>query len=88
MDKIRNIFAVVLLCLVQQALAQKTVSGTVTEDFGGSSEPCIGVNVTFQNAQKRIITGTVTDFNGKYSIKVPEEEKGQLTLVFSYFGMK
>lgn len=88
MDKIRNIFAVVLLCLVQQALAQKTVSGTVTEDFGGSSEPCIGVNVTFQNAQKRIITGTVTDFNGKYSIKVPEEEKGQLTLVFSYIGMK
>ena len=88
MNKIRNILAVLLLCLVQQAMAQKTVTGTVTEDFGGSAEPCIGVNVTFQNAQKRIISGTVTDFNGKYSIKVPEDEKGQLTLVFSYIGMK
>lgn len=88
MDKIRNIIALMLICLVQQAMAQKMVTGTVTEDFGGSSEPCIGVNVTFQNAQKRIISGTVTDFNGKYSIKVPANEKGQLTLVFSYIGMK
>lgn len=88
MDKIRNILAVLLVCLVQQAMAQKTVTGTVTEDFGNSSEPCIGVNVTFQNAQKRIINGTVTDFNGKYSIKVPADEKGQFTIVFSYIGMK
>lgn len=88
MNKIKYIFATLLLCIVQQASAQKTVSGTVTEDFGGSAEPCIGVNVTFQNAQKRIITGTVTDFNGKYSLKVPEDEKGTLTVVFSYIGMK
>lgn len=88
MDKIRNIITVLLLCLIQQAVAQKVVTGTVTESFGGSSEPCIGVNVTFQNAQKRIINGTVTDFNGNYSIKVPTNEKGQLTLVFSYIGMK
>lgn len=88
MDKIRNILVVMLLCLVQQAMAQKTISGTVTEDFGGSAEPCIGVNVTFQNAQKRIIAGTVTDFNGKYSLKVPANEKGKLYVVFSYIGMK
>ena len=87
MDIIKNILTVLLLCLVQQVLAQKTVSGTVTEDFAGSAEPCIGVNVTFQNAQKRIIAGTVTDFNGQYSLKVPANEKGALTLVFSYIGM-
>ncbi len=87
MNKIRNILAVVLLFLAHHAMAQQTVSGTVTEDFGGSLEPCIGVNVTFQNAQKRIISGTVTDFNGKYSLKVPEDEKN-LSLVFSYIGMK
>ncbi len=88
MDKLRNIVAVLLLCVVQSAMAQKVVTGTVTEDFAGMPEPCIGVNVTFQNAQKRTINGTVTDFNGKYSIKVPENEKGKLTLVFSYIGMK
>ena len=88
MEKIRNIMIALLLCLTTQAMAQKTVSGTVTEDFGGQAEPCIGVNVTFQNAQKRIIAGVVTDFNGNYSLKVPTNEKGQLTLVFSYIGMK
>ena len=87
MDIIKNILTVLLLCLVQQVMAQKTVSGTVTEDFAGSAGPCIGVNVTFQNAQKRIIAGTVTDFNGQYSLKVPANEKGALTLVFSYIGM-
>ena len=88
MDRIKSILTILIICLVQQAWAQKTVSGTVTEDFAGSAEPCIGVNVTFQNAQKRIIVGTVTDFNGQYSLKVPADEKGELTLVFSYIGMK
>ncbi len=88
MDRIKSILTVLMICLVQQAWAQKMVSGTVTEDFAGSAEPCIGVNVTFQNAQKRIIAGTVTDFNGQYSLKVPTGEKGELTLVFSYIGMK
>ena len=88
MDRIKSILTVLMICLVQQAWAQKMVSGTVTEDFAGSAEPCIGVNVTFQNTQKRIIAGTVTDFNGQYSLKVPTGEKGELTLVFSYIGMK
>lgn len=88
MDKIKNILIIALLCLVQQAMAQKTVTGTVTEMLGGKAEPCIGVNVTFQNAQKRTLGGTVTDFNGNYSLKVPADEKGQLYIVFSYIGMK
>ena len=37
MDIIKNILTVLLLCLVQQVMAQKTVSGTVTEDFAGSA---------------------------------------------------
>lgn len=77
-----------LLCLVAlHTQAQGTVTGTVTETFGGAKEPCIGVNVTFQNSQNRIVTGITTDINGKYSIKVPAGERG-LTLVFSYIGMK
>ena len=87
MKQFRYILMLFLMCLVQSAAAQKTVSGTVTEMMGSSAEPCIGVNVTIVNSQDRIVTGTVTDFNGKYSLKVPSE-KGKLTLVFSYIGMK
>ena len=80
--------ALLMLCVTTlQAIAQDVVTGTVVEKLGNSNEPCIGVNVTFQNSQNRIVTGAVTDFNGKYSLKVPAGEKG-LTLVFSYIGMK
>ena len=74
-----------LVGVVCTSSAQNTISGTVTEMFGKSVEPCIGVNVTFVNAQNRIITGVTTDFNGQYSMKVPNEKN--LTVVFSYIGM-
>ena len=72
---------------VQAIMAQKTITGVVTEKMGNNLEPCIGVNVAFVNNQNRILTGTVTDFNGQYSLKVPDG-KEQLTLKFSYVGMK
>lgn len=77
-----------MLCVISTVTAQTTVSGTVTETIGSSDEACIGVNVTFVNSQNRIIAGTVTDLNGRYSLKVPTNEKGQLSLSFSYIGMK
>ena len=86
-DMKHKIILTLLLCLCTLGMrAQDVVTGNVTEMFGNSKEACIGVNVTFQNSQNRIVTGTVTDFNGNYSLKVPAE-KG-LTLVFSYIGMK
>lgn len=85
--KIKHILLILFVMVVQAALAQKTLTGVVTEKIGNSTEPCIGVNVTFVNSQNRIIVGTVTDFNGQYSLKVPTD-KGQLTLKFSYIGMK
>ena len=39
MDKIKNIIIVLLLCVAHQAVAQKMVTGTVTEIFAGSEEP-------------------------------------------------
>ena len=75
------------MCMAALSAAAQTVTGTVSEMFGSAKEPAIGVNVTFQNSQNRIVTGVTTDFNGKYSLKVPAGEKG-LTLVFSYIGMK
>lgn len=56
--------------------AQREVSGTVSlKDTG---EPEIGVNVVVTGTS----TGTITDFDGNYTITVPEGK----TLTFSYLG--
>ena len=58
------------------AIAQRTISGTVTDPSG---ETLIGTSILVKGTS----TGTVTDFDGTYSIDVPE---GATTLVFSYTG--
>lgn len=72
---------------VLPAAAQQVITGTVTEMIGNDEEPCIGVNVTFVNAQNRIVAGTVTDFSGMYTLQVPADAKN-LSVQFSYIGMK
>ena len=59
------------------AMAQITVTGNVKDDSG---EPIIGANVLV----KGTTNGTITDFDGNYSISVPSNA----TLVFSYVGYK
>ena len=59
------------------ATAQRTVSGTVTDESG---ETVPGVNVVL----KGTTTGTTTDLDGKYRLSVPEEGG---TLVFSFIGL-
>ena len=56
--------------------AQRTVSGTVTDQSG---EPLIGASVLVKGTS----AGTVTDIDGKYSVEVPE---GSNTVVISYTG--
>ncbi len=53
-----------------------TVTGVVTSEEG---EPLIGATVLVKNTP----TGTVTDFNGSYSIQAPSEAS---ILIFSYVG--
>lgn len=60
---------------IHTAWAQTTITGRVTDNSG----PLPGVNVVVQNTT----IGTVTDFDGNYSINVPD---GATTLVFSYIG--
>jgi TonB-linked SusC/RagA family outer membrane protein len=75
--KFNGILALFLALVVQISFAQeKTVSGTVTDSSG--SLP--GVSVIIKGSS----TGTETDFDGKYSIKV---NKGAV-LVFRYLGYK
>ena len=68
---------ILLLCLVTAmvAKAQTTITGTVVDP---SNEPLIGVTVQVVGQQG----GTVTDFDGNYSIKAPDGA----SLKFSYIG--
>jgi TonB-linked SusC/RagA family outer membrane protein len=58
------------------AIAQRTISGTVSD---ASGETLIGASILVKGTS----TGTITDFDGTYSLEVPE---GATTLVFSYTG--
>lgn len=71
------LIAAVCLGWASIAPAQRTITGAVTDAETG--EPLIGANVLIQG----VSSGTVTDFDGKYDLKVPEEAK---KLEFSYTG--
>ncbi len=72
--------AFLLFAGVNFAYAQtKTISGTVTSADNGSALPGVTVQV------KGTTNGTVTDFNGKYSLSV---SNNATALIFSFVGMK
>lgn len=71
--KLQFLLLLVLSLIGTTLVAQ--VTGTVTSDDG---QPLIGVNVIVKGTS----TGTITDYDGKYSVDASE---GQ-TLVFSYIG--
>ena len=68
----------IVLFSVGMLMAQRTVTGTVTDDGG---ETLIGATVQ----AKGTTVGTVTDIDGKYSLEVPD---GATALVFSYTGFQ
>ncbi|WP_341214850.1 TonB-dependent receptor [uncultured Wocania sp.] len=58
--------------------SSKTITGTVLDD---SNTPALGVNIVVEGTS----TGTTTDFDGNYSIKIPD---GGTALTFSFLGFK
>lgn len=78
----KNVYKILSVCLtllvlsVSSAYAQKTVTGTVLDEFG-MGLPGVSILV------KGTTTGTATDIDGKYSLSVPND---QATLVFSFIG--
>lgn len=78
----KNVYKILSVCLTLLVLsagaayAQKTVSGTVLDEFGVGLP---GVSVLV----KGTTTGTATDIDGKYSLSVAND---QATLVFSFIG--
>lgn len=75
MKKLSLVLGLVLFSL-GTILAQRTVTGTVTDENG---EVLIGASVLV----KGTTSGTVTELDGSYSVRVPE---GGSVLVFSYTG--
>ena len=79
MKKIALLLAIFTIGL-QSVMAQtKEITGTVTSSDDGSSMPGVTVSV------KGTTLGTITDFEGAYEIRVPQEAS---TLVFSFVGMQ
>lgn len=71
--KIFSLAIAMLICFVAFA-QEKTITGIVSDNLG----PLPGANVVVKGTNR----GTLTDFDGKYSIKAKEGE----TLVFSFTG--
>ncbi|MBN8679692.1 MAG: TonB-dependent receptor [Chitinophagales bacterium] len=74
----KQLCTTILLCLmvVAGAYAQRTISGTVTDQSG---EALIGATVAVKNTS----VGAVTDVDGRYTIQVA---KSDAILMFSYTG--
>ena len=65
--------------LIQQPVDNKYVKGRVVDAI--TQEPVIGANIIIKNTT----TGVLSDVDGYFSIRMPNEEK-ELTLVISYIG--
>lgn len=71
------LLVLIAMAMCNFAIAQRTITGTVTDAENG--EPLIGANILVVGTS----TGTVTDFDGTYSLNVPEDAT---ELEFSYTG--
>jgi TonB-dependent starch-binding outer membrane protein SusC len=75
MKKVSFILAF-LLFAVGIAIAQRTVTGTITDQ---KNEPMVGASVLV----KGTTTGVISDIDGRYILNVPA---GGITLIFSFAG--
>ena len=80
MRKLALLFAALLLCAGAVFGQEKTVSGTVMSSV--DNLPVIGAAVQVKGAES---VGTITDFDGKFTITLPE---GTTTLVVSFMGLQ
>ena len=75
--KILSLLFLLAIC-VSSALAQRTVTGIVSDDSG---EPLPGVTVVIKGTSQ----GSVTDQSGHFSIDILDENS---VLIFSFIGME
>lgn len=75
----KQLFVLLFLFSAVAAYSQHTITGMVTSSEDGM--PVIGASVVVKGNAN---LGTITDIDGKYSIKAPDNS----TLVYSYVGME
>ncbi|MCB0664675.1 MAG: carboxypeptidase-like regulatory domain-containing protein [Saprospiraceae bacterium] len=71
------LFTLAMMLMVHLVSAQRTVTGVVSDAESG--DPLLGASILVQGTS----SGTVTDFDGSYTLDVPA---GSTTLIFSYTG--
>lgn len=71
-----SLLIVMVFCGFASAFAQRAITGTIS---GSDGSPLIGASVLVKGTS----VGTVTDFDGRYALSVPE---GQDVIVISYTG--
>lgn len=76
----KMLLPLLLLAGSAQLLAQTVISGTVTD--GSTKESLAGVNIVVKGK----VIGTITDSNGKYSLKVAQAPP--FTITFSFVGFR
>lgn len=74
MRKLVSILVLLIVCAIHTSAQDKTVTGKVTDEKDGSA--IVGASVTVKGTS----TGTVTDVEGKFSLKVPSSAR---TLIVS-----
>jgi len=72
-----SLVLVLFFCALTSMLAQRTITGTVTDEAG---ESLIGASVVVKGSEG---IGTTSDIDGSYSLEVPA---GSSVLVYSYTG--
>ena len=75
--KLKYLSLLAFLCFAQMVFAQRTISGNITD--ADSRESLIGANVLVKGTN----TGTITNFDGNFSLEVPADAT---TLSISYTG--
>lgn len=78
LSRLKAAIVLIFFCGSFASAQQKDVSGNVTDEFG---IPLAGVTIMVKNSTK----GTVTDFDGNYTINQVSSED---ILLFTYVGMK
>ena len=73
----KHIFSTLILCIIFFNISNsQTISGTITD--ASNNEALIGANIILDNG-----SGTSTNINGNYQIKIKE---GKQQITFKYIG--